>query len=79
MLDLKVHMLSRKVTLLSTLMEHIVPWMAHLSMYPQSSTFGVWRITYWEYVFGKFDGTIKGCRLTTRFVEDWKIALQHPS
>ena len=30
--------------------------------------FGFWEISYWEYVFGMFDGHTKGCPFSTKLL-----------
>ena len=54
------------------------PWMkmsAHMSMHLRTPTFGVWEISYWEYVIGTFDDYTKGCPFSSKLVRDWNLVL----
>ena len=51
--------------------------LAHISMHIGFPTFGVFEISYWEYLFGTFDGRDlhQRCSFNTNLVRDWKFIL----
>ncbi|MCO5559209.1 hypothetical protein L7F22_012804 [Adiantum nelumboides] len=40
-------------------------------------SFGHWRPTYWEVIFGQLEGHISGCPFTSSLIVDWKAVTLH--
>ena len=60
--------LGRKMMLQPTLVRQILSLMkmsVHMPMQLRPPTFGVWEISNWEYVIGKFDDYTEGLKIAT--------------
>lgn len=79
-LNIHVHALARKATLLPTFILQYQPWsqmMAFMSSKIKTSSYGNWHFLAWEVTFGKVQGYIPGYPYTSHLLSDWKLVTKH--
>lgn len=79
-LNIHVHALVRKATLLPTFILQYQPWsqmMAFMSSKIKTSSYGNWHFLAWEVTFGKVQGYILRCPYTSHLLSDWKLVTKH--